>query len=116
MGASSRLSTRPRSTTSPGRSPPIPQPSRKREGSPNDSHWPAQAAAEARRGALGAPTWYAASGADEMFPEVWALYHTDPHFLCGQAPLIYAWLDSLSSTGSPPAATAALVPVANCPA
>lgn len=73
-------------------------------------------AAEARRGALGAPTWYAASGADEMFPEVWALYHTDPRFLCGQAPLIYAWLDALASTGSPPAATATLTPAASCPA
>jgi hypothetical protein len=74
------------------------------------------AAAEGRRDALGAPTWYAASGADEMFPEVWALYHTDPHFLCGQAPLIYAWLAALATSGSPPAATATLTPPASCPA
>lgn len=74
------------------------------------------AAAEDRRAALGAPTWYAASGGDEMFPEVWALYHTDPHFLCGQAPLIHAWLDALATTGSAPAATATLTPPATCPA
>ncbi len=51
-----------------------------------------------------------------MFPEVWALYHTDPHFLCGQAPLIHAWLDVLAATGSPPAATVTLTPPATCPA
>lgn len=50
-----------------------------------------------------APIWYAASAGSEMFPEVWALYHTDPHFLCGHAPQLYAWLDALASTGSPPA-------------
>lgn len=74
------------------------------------------AAAEGRQAALGAPTWYAATGADEMFPEVWALYHTDPHFLCGQAPLIYAWLDTLATTGAPPAATATVTARASCPA
>ncbi len=73
-------------------------------------------AAESRRDALGAPTWYAASGAGEMFPEVWALYHTDPHFLCGQAPLIYAWLDALATSGTPPAATATLTAPTSCPA
>ncbi|HPO19014.1 MAG TPA: DUF4157 domain-containing protein [Rubrivivax sp.] len=62
-----------------------------------------------------APTWYAASGAAEMFPEVWALYHTDPRFLCGSAPLLYAWLDALATTGTPPAATATLTAPASCP-
>ena len=33
-----------------------------------------------------APTWYAASGRAEFFPEAYALYHTDPHFLCNSAP------------------------------
>ncbi|HMO47510.1 MAG TPA: DUF4157 domain-containing protein [Rubrivivax sp.] len=62
-----------------------------------------------------APTWYAASGAAEMFPEAWALYHTDTSFLCGSAPLLYAWLDELARTGTPPAAGAALTAPSSCP-
>ena len=50
-----------------------------------------------------APTWYAASNpAVELFPEAFALYHTDPHFLCTSAPRLYAWFDVLATTGSPP--------------
>jgi hypothetical protein len=63
-----------------------------------------------------APTWYAASGASEMFPEAWALYHTDPRFLCGSAPLLYAWFDELARTGTPPAAGATLTAPTSCPA
>ena len=62
-----------------------------------------------------APTWYAASGAAEMFPEAWALYHTDPRFLCGSAPMLYAWLDALATTGTPPAAGATLTAPTSCP-
>ncbi len=62
-----------------------------------------------------APTWYAASATAEMFPEVWALYHSDPHFLCSSAPLLYAWLDVLATTGTPPVAAAALTPPTSCP-
>lgn len=63
-----------------------------------------------------APTWYAASSqAHELFPEVFALFHTDPHFLCNQAPLLYAWFDVVSSTGTPPAANATLTAPASCP-
>jgi hypothetical protein len=62
-----------------------------------------------------APTWYAASADSEMFPEAWALYHTDPRFLCGSAPLLYAWLDGLATSGTPPAATATLTAPTSCP-
>jgi hypothetical protein len=63
-----------------------------------------------------APTWYAASDPGrELFPEAFALFHTDPHFLCNSAPLLYAWFDVLASTGSPPPATPALTNPATCP-
>ncbi len=63
-----------------------------------------------------APTWYAASStAHELFPEVFALYHTDPHFLCNQSPLLFAWFDQLATSGSPPAANATLTAPATCP-
>jgi hypothetical protein len=63
-----------------------------------------------------APTRYAASaGGAEMFPEVWALHHTDPHFLCASAPELYAWLEALASTGSAPAADSTLVGPTSCP-
>jgi hypothetical protein len=68
-----------------------------------------------RRNRQAAPTWYAASSRSEMFPESFALYHTDPHFLCNQSPLLYAWLDELSRTGTPPAATATLTAPTSCP-
>ena len=62
------------------------------------------------------PTWYAASDpGGEFFPEAFALYHTDPHWLCGASPLVYAWFDQLATTGTPPAATATLTPPATCP-
>ena len=62
-----------------------------------------------------APTWYAATAGTKLFPEAWALYHTDPHFLCGRAPLLFAWLDALATSGSPPAAGATLTAPASCP-
>jgi hypothetical protein len=62
-----------------------------------------------------APTWYAASGATEVFPEYYGLFHTDPHFLCGAAPQVYAWFAELARTGTPPAANATLTPPATCP-
>jgi hypothetical protein len=61
------------------------------------------------------PTWYAASGASELFPEAFALYHTDPRWLCSSAPLLYAWFDELVRTGTPPAAAARLNAPARCP-
>jgi hypothetical protein len=62
------------------------------------------------------PTWYAASGpGTEFFPEAFALYHSDPRWLCANAPLVYAWFDELARTGTPPAATAQLTPPATCP-
>lgn len=61
------------------------------------------------------PTWYAATGASELFPEAFALYHTDPRWLCSSAPLLYAWFHELATTGTPPAATARLTPPAQCP-
>lgn len=64
-----------------------------------------------------APTRYAATaGGKEMFPEVWALYHADPHFLCTSAPDLYAWLDALATTGAAPAADATLTRSPSCPA
>jgi hypothetical protein len=66
--------------------------------------------------AQAAPTWYAASNvAEELFPEAFALFHTDPHFLCSSAPLMYAWFLELANSGTPPAATAILTPPASCP-
>lgn len=63
-----------------------------------------------------APTWYAASSpAHELFPEAFALYHTDPRFLCNRSPLLYAWFDQLARTGTPPAANATLTAPATCP-
>jgi hypothetical protein len=49
------------------------------------------------------PTWYAARApATELFPEAFALYHTEPAFLLRQDPLLYAWLDELARAGRPP--------------
>lgn len=63
-----------------------------------------------------APTRYAASNpADELFPEAFALYHTDPRFLCNSAPLLYSWFDALATSGSPPPATPALTAPGTCP-
>jgi hypothetical protein len=62
------------------------------------------------------PTWYAVSNPSaELFPEAFALYHTDPHFLCSSSPLLYAWFETLSTSGSPPAANATLTAPASCP-
>lgn len=61
-------------------------------------------------------TRYAATaGGAEMFPEAWALYHTDPHFLCASAPELYAWLEALAITGNAPAANATLTLPTSCP-
>ncbi len=60
-----------------------------------------------------APTQYAGSSPREMFPEAFALYHTDPHSLCTSAPLLYAWLDALATTGRPP--TRAPAAPSSCP-
>lgn len=63
------------------------------------------------------PTWYAESDpANELFPEAFALYHEDPHFLCNSSPLLYAWFHALATTGSapPPAAPVLTVPT-SCP-
>lgn len=68
-----------------------------------------------RRNRQTAPTWYAATGASERFPEFYALFHTDPHFLCNRYPEVYAWFDALATTGAPPAASATL-PTPTCPA
>ena len=62
-----------------------------------------------------APTTYAASANVERFPEFFGLYHSDPHFLCGRYPQVYAWFEVLASTGSPPAASARLA-TPTCPA
>ncbi len=62
-----------------------------------------------------AQTWYAASAAREVFPEVFALFQTDPHFLCGSAPLLYAWFLEWTTTGTPPGARAALTAPTTCP-
>ncbi len=62
------------------------------------------------------PTWYAASDpADELFPEAFALYHTDPRFLCNSSPLLYAWFHALATTGSAPPAVPALTAPKSCP-
>jgi len=46
------------------------------------------------------PTWYAASApGTELFPEAFALYHTERHFLCRNYPLLDAWLDRVAKTG-----------------
>jgi hypothetical protein len=61
------------------------------------------------------PTWYSASDpANELFPEAFALYHTDPHFLCTSSPLLYAWFHALATTGSAPAVSALTAPT-SCP-
>jgi hypothetical protein len=63
-----------------------------------------------------APTWYAGSDpANELYPEAFALYHSDPHFLCGSAPLLYAWFDTLASSGTASGANAKLAAPAVCP-
>lgn len=62
-----------------------------------------------------APTWYAATAGAERFPEFYALYHTDPHFFCNRYPQLYAWFDTLATTGAPPAANATF-PAPTCPA
>lgn len=62
-----------------------------------------------------AQTWYAASAASEVFPEAFALFQTDPHFLCGSAPLLYAWFLQWTTSGTPPAASAALTAPTACP-
>jgi hypothetical protein len=62
-----------------------------------------------------APTWYGASAGTEVFPEFFGLFHTDPHFLCGAAPMVYAWFAELSRTGTPPPATATLTAPTTCP-
>jgi hypothetical protein len=61
-----------------------------------------------------APTWYAATAGSERFPEFYALYHTDPHFLCNRYPQLYTWFDTLATTGTPPAANATF-PAPTCP-
>lgn len=62
-----------------------------------------------------AQTWYAASAGSEVFPEAFALFQTDPHFLCGSAPLLYAWFLEWTTTGTPPAASATLTAPTTCP-
>ena len=62
-----------------------------------------------------AQTWYAASAGDEVFPEAFALFQTDPHFLCGSAPLLYTWFLQWTTTGTPPAANATLTAPTTCP-
>jgi hypothetical protein len=62
-----------------------------------------------------AQTWYAASGGSEVFPEAFALFQTDPHFLCGSAALLFAWFREWTTTGTPPAANATLTPPTACP-
>lgn len=62
-----------------------------------------------------AQTWYAASAGSEVFPEAFALFQTDPHFLCGSAPLLYAWFLEWTATGTPPAARATLTAPTSCP-
>lgn len=62
-----------------------------------------------------AQTWYAASGGSEVFPEAFALFQTDPHFLCGSAPLLFAWFLEWTTTGTPPAASASLTAPTTCP-
>ena len=62
-------------------------------------------------------TWYAASNRQghEIFPEAYALYHTDPGFLCRKSSQMYAWFDALATTGAIPSARARLTAPANCP-
>jgi hypothetical protein len=60
-------------------------------------------------------TWYAASAASEVFPEAFALFQTDPHFLCGSAPVLYAWFLEWTTSGTPPAANATLTAPTTCP-
>jgi hypothetical protein len=62
-----------------------------------------------------APTWYAASSNAERFPEFFALYHTDPYFICTRYPLVYSWFQTLASTGNPPAAGTQLSAPRSCP-
>jgi hypothetical protein len=62
-----------------------------------------------------AQTWYAASAGSEVFPEAFALFQTDPHFLCGSAPVLYAWFLAWTTTGTPPAANATLTAPTTCP-
>jgi hypothetical protein len=60
-----------------------------------------------RRNPQTPPTWYAASAVDtELFPEAFALYHTEPAFLRRHDPGLSAWLDELSRTGIPPSSRA----------
>ena len=52
-----------------------------------------------------APTWYAASAPDtELFPEAFALYHTEPDFLRRRYPLLRAWFGELARTNRTPPA------------
>lgn len=62
-----------------------------------------------------AQTWYAASAGSEVFPEAFALFQSDPHFLCGSAPLLYAWFLEWTRSGTPPGAAATLAAPASCP-
>ena len=62
-----------------------------------------------------AQTWYAASAGTEVFPEAFALFQTDPHFLCASAPLLYAWFLEWTRSGTPPAANATLAAPTVCP-
>ena len=62
-----------------------------------------------------AQTWYAASAGSEVFPEAFALFQTDPHFLCGSAPMLFAWFLEWTTTGTPPAANATLTAPTTCP-
>lgn len=50
------------------------------------------------------PTWYAASAQAEMFPESFALYQLDPEWMKSNQPDLFAWFDTLTKTGAPPAA------------
>jgi hypothetical protein len=69
-----------------------------------------------RRNRPTSPTWYAASDpGEEFFSEAYALFHTDPRWLCTTLPLVFAWFEELERTGVPPGAAAALTPPAACP-
>jgi hypothetical protein len=61
------------------------------------------------------PTWYAATSAHERFPEFFALFHTDPHFLCERYRDVFTWFTYLANHGSPPTASTTLTPPASCP-
>ena len=48
-------------------------------------------------------TWYAASSpGDEFFPEAFAIFETDPEWMQQNLPDMFAWLNTLVTTGKPP--------------